>query len=108
MKALCATPNGSVINHNSDLLFLSLMIHLGFALFSGRSFLQQRVGCRDHDVSDQLEFGERDENANGKWDSGKYVERIQPEEVIYYPGWIEAKANWTIEETFDVVTDDKE
>ncbi|MBP5413568.1 MAG: Ig-like domain-containing protein [Bacteroidales bacterium] len=49
-----------------------------------------------------------DENGNGKWDSGKYVERIQPEEVIYYPGWIEAKANWTIEETFDVVTDDKE
>ena len=65
MKALCATPNGSVINHNSDLLFLSLMILLGFALFSGRSFLQQRVGCRDHDVSDQLECGERDENANG-------------------------------------------
>ncbi|MBO4739678.1 MAG: Ig-like domain-containing protein [Bacteroidales bacterium] len=49
-----------------------------------------------------------DENSNGRWDSGKYVERIQPEKVIYYPGWIEAKANWTIEETFDVVTEEKQ
>ena len=33
MKLLCATPNGSVINHNTDLLFEVLTIHLGFVLF---------------------------------------------------------------------------
>jgi hypothetical protein len=89
MKALCATPNGSVINHNSDLLFLSLMIHLGLVLFCGCPFcLQQRVGCRDHDVSDQLVRGERDENANGDFTGFYGIEFF--EEIIHGSSpWVE-------------------
>ena len=43
-----------------------------------------------------------DENKNGKWDSGNYYERIQPEELIYYPNKINIRKNWEIDqETWD-------
>jgi len=35
-----------------------------------------------------------DSNGNGKWDTGKYIRKIQPEKVKYYPGDIEVRANW--------------
>jgi len=44
-----------------------------------------------------------DNNANGKWDTGNYLKKIQPERVIYYPGTIEMRANWEKIETFTVL-----
>ncbi|MBT8293942.1 MAG: Ig-like domain-containing protein [Eudoraea sp.] len=44
-----------------------------------------------------------DENANGKWDTGNYLRKIQPEKVIYYPTAIEMRANWEKIETFTVL-----
>jgi hypothetical protein len=41
-----------------------------------------------------------DANQNGKWDTGSFLENIQPEQVIYYPGAIEMRANWEKVETF--------
>ena len=41
-----------------------------------------------------------DENSNGKLDTGNYLEKRQPEEISYYPGTIEIRANWEKEETF--------
>ena len=41
-----------------------------------------------------------DENGNGKLDTGNYLEKRQPEEISYYPGTIEIRANWEKEETF--------
>ncbi|WP_127137346.1 Ig-like domain-containing protein [Flagellimonas oceanensis] len=41
-----------------------------------------------------------DENGNGKLDTGNFLERRQPEEISYYPGTIEIRANWEKEETF--------
>ena len=35
-----------------------------------------------------------DSNANGRWDTGNFLERRQPEEIIYYPELIEVRANW--------------
>lgn len=43
-----------------------------------------------------------DDNQNGKWDSGYYFDRRQPEEVIYYPEEIDVRANWDIEQTFNL------
>ncbi|MCF6212447.1 MAG: Ig-like domain-containing protein [Flavobacteriaceae bacterium] len=43
-----------------------------------------------------------DKNKNGKWDTGSFSKRIQPEEVIYFPKEIEVRANWEITELFDV------
>lgn len=42
-----------------------------------------------------------DRNGNGRWDTGNYGRKIQPEEVIYFPKLIEIRANWDIEETWD-------
>ena len=35
-----------------------------------------------------------DKNNNKKWDTGKYLENVQPEEVIYYEKPIKIRANW--------------
>lgn len=43
-----------------------------------------------------------DENNNGKWDPGDFKERIQPEEVIFYPSKLEVRANWSLKETFNL------
>lgn len=42
-----------------------------------------------------------DRNGNGRWDTGNYKLKIQPEEVIYFPKTIEIRGNWDVEETWD-------
>ena len=39
-----------------------------------------------------------DDNANGKWDPGSYLEKRQGEEVIYFPRELEGRSNWDVEE----------
>lgn len=43
-----------------------------------------------------------DRNNNGKWDSGTYDKKIQPEQVYYFPKVWEMKANFDFEENWDV------
>ncbi len=43
-----------------------------------------------------------DSNANQIWDTGSYLEKRQPEKVIYYPQSIEVRANWELEQTFTI------
>ena len=43
-----------------------------------------------------------DNNFNGKWDEGNYLEHIFPEEVLYYEKEINVKANWDIEIDFNI------
>jgi len=42
-----------------------------------------------------------DENGNGKWDTGDFTKKRQPEEVYYYPKKMTLMANWEFEETWD-------
>lgn len=44
-----------------------------------------------------------DANNNGKWDTGNYLKRKQPEKVSYYPNTIEMRANWIENITFNVL-----
>lgn len=39
-----------------------------------------------------------DLNNNGKWDTGNYAEKRQPEEVFYMPKMFDIRANWDLEE----------
>ncbi|MDC8002173.1 Ig-like domain-containing protein [Aequorivita todarodis] len=41
-----------------------------------------------------------DDNQNGKWDTGSFLNRKEPEKIIYYPKQIEVRANWSLNETF--------
>ncbi len=43
-----------------------------------------------------------DQNANGRWDTGNYLKKIQPERVVYYPQTLEVRANWELEQTFTI------
>lgn len=38
-----------------------------------------------------------DGNGNKRWDTGKYLEKLQPERVYYYSGIVTVRANWDIE-----------
>ena len=38
-----------------------------------------------------------DDNGNGKWDTGSYLEGIQPESVSYHPGTITIRSNFDME-----------
>jgi uncharacterized protein (DUF2141 family) len=41
-----------------------------------------------------------DDNKNGLWDAGNYIENRQSEEVIYFPRELDVRPNWDVEETF--------
>lgn len=45
-----------------------------------------------------------DDNKNRKWDTGYYFDRRQPEETLYYPEQIDVRANWDIEQNFNLST----
>ena len=44
----------------------------------------------------------KDRNGNGKWDTGNYLEKRQPEEVIYLADYLSLRANWDLIETFTI------
>ena len=41
-----------------------------------------------------------DLNANGRFDTGNFLEQKQPEEVIYYPDALDIRSNFSLNETF--------
>ena len=43
-----------------------------------------------------------DPNGNGKWDTGNYLNHLQPEEVYYYPKKLRLRANWDLDENWDI------
>lgn len=43
-----------------------------------------------------------DENGNKEWDSGNFIAKKQSEEVIYFPKEIDIRANWDVEQIFDL------
>ena len=42
-----------------------------------------------------------DVNENKRWDTGNYIQKIQPEKVIYYWKEIDLRANWDMNEIFN-------
>lgn len=43
-----------------------------------------------------------DENKNGVWDAGNYLEKRQSEEVLYIKNPVDVRANWDVEETINL------
>ena len=43
-----------------------------------------------------------DDNKNKEWDSGNFLMKQQPEEVIYFPKIIDVRANWDVDQPFDL------
>ena len=43
-----------------------------------------------------------DSNKNGRWDTGEFLKKIQPEKVLVHPKLFEVRTNWELEETWDL------
>jgi uncharacterized protein (DUF2141 family) len=43
-----------------------------------------------------------DSNKNGRWDTGKFLEKKQAEKTIYYVNSLTVRANWDLEEVWDL------
>ena len=43
-----------------------------------------------------------DTNKNDKWDTGNYLKKIKPENVYYFSNELEVRANWDLNETFNL------
>lgn len=43
-----------------------------------------------------------DTDNNGKWDTGNYLKKIQPEKIIYFTSEINIRANWDIEQEWSL------
>ncbi len=41
-----------------------------------------------------------DTNSNGKWDTGNYLKKQKPEQIIYLPDTLDVRSNWDINQTF--------
>jgi len=44
----------------------------------------------------------RDNNRNGRWDTGNYRKHLQPENVWYFKNVLEIKANWDLKEEWKI------
>ena len=44
-----------------------------------------------------------DSNDNNQWDTGNYLDKIQPEEVYYLTQEIDLRANWDVNQVFDPI-----
>jgi Bacterial Ig-like domain len=45
----------------------------------------------------------RDENNNGRWDTGSYSNKKEAEKVYYYNGELQSRANWDMEVEFEII-----
>jgi hypothetical protein len=43
-----------------------------------------------------------DDNKNKVWDAGNYLEKRQSETVIYFPSALDVRANWDVNQDFDL------
>ncbi|MCX6290184.1 MAG: Ig-like domain-containing protein [Bacteroidetes bacterium] len=43
-----------------------------------------------------------DLNGNGEWDTGNYLQKIQPEPVAYYPETLTIRSNWDVDVSWNV------
>ena len=44
----------------------------------------------------------KDDNGNKKWDTGNYLNKVQPEKVYYSNFELDVRANWDFNETFNL------
>jgi len=60
----------------------------------------KQVGTMHYENLRPMQYGVKivfDANNNGKWDTGNYGAKKQPEKVVFYAGQIEIRSNWDLE-----------
>ncbi len=44
----------------------------------------------------------KDQNGNGKWDTGNYDKKIQPEQILFFEKQLSVRGFWELEETYEI------
>ncbi len=83
--------------------------YLVYLLNNKGGVLQQDIISRERTINyNHLEPGNykirvvKDRNNNGRWDTGNYREKIQPEEIFFFDKPINIRGYWDIEEDFEL------
>lgn len=82
--------------------------HIVQLLSGDMVFLEKQVKSEERITFNYLAPGKYklkvifDLNDNGFWDTGDYIYKIQPEEVLFFPAEINIRANWDVEETWEL------
>jgi len=78
-------------------------------LLSGENVVVEKMLTEDQDISyEYLKPGNYrlkviyDQNYNGLWDTGDYFYKLQPEAVDFFKGEITVRANWDIEDEWEL------
>ena len=89
-------------NVNRFPLIVELLNNKGKVLASQTS---EKETTLSFDLIDPLLYTIRviyDDNGNGEWDTGNFLEKKQAEEIVYFPKEIDVRANWDVEQEFDL------
>jgi hypothetical protein len=82
--------------------------HIIQLLSGDKVVLEKQVNSEDRIAFNYLAPGKYnlkvifDLNDNGLWDTGDYIYKIQPEEVLFFPAEINVRSNWDVEETWEL------
>lgn len=69
------------------------------------SKISEKETTLNFDLIDPLLYTIRviyDDNGNGEWDTGSFLEKRQAEEIIYFPKQIDVRSNWDVDQEFDL------
>ncbi len=102
----------------------TIIVNLTLPESEGEQYLLQLLNKEKEIILDEIEVSESgnylfrylesatfalrlvfDENKNGKWDTGDYLEKKQPEKVKMYPETIDSRLNWEVEVLWDISED---
>ena len=61
-----------------------------------------QLGADYYDGNHDGSYNPVDLNENGKWDTGDYIYKIQPEKVQFFSSGITIRANWDVEEDWEL------
>lgn len=89
-------------NANRFPLIVELLDSKGKVLISKVSTKESIV---DFNLIDPMLYTLRvvyDDNANEEWDTGNFLEKKQAEEIIYFSKEIDVRANWDVDQEFDL------
>jgi hypothetical protein len=89
-------------NANRFPLIVELLDSKGKVLISKVSTKESIV---DFNLIDPMLYTLRvvyDDNANEEWDTGNFLEKKQAEEIIYFSKEIDVRANWDVDQEFNL------
>jgi hypothetical protein len=88
--------------HTTYPIIIQLLTEKGNVIDQKIAINEKRV---DFGLLDPGKYGLKailDANSNGRWDTGRFIMKIQPEKVLIHPKIFEVRTNWELEETWDL------